>query len=141
MPSTSKKRIYTLIAVFILLANHCIAQLYRFTASQFICTKYQNQVVDPPEIKNLKNMPVEFDMDSSVLYIHSPSLQVYHLIGKPIEAFEQDSVATYTFWASDFKQVKCKISQKIYESEKAPHYAAFIIEYPDKTYLYYVERI
>ncbi len=51
------------------------AQIYKFRAVQFNCTRYQNQPMEPPETKDLKDMPVEFDMDSSILYIHSPNIQ------------------------------------------------------------------
>ena len=85
-------------------------------------------------------MAVEFDMDSSILYIHSPNLQVFRLNPKPLAAFEQDSIATYKFNGIDQKGVKCIVTSRLYESEKADHFAAFILEYPDKTYMYYVEK-
>lgn len=96
--------------------------------------------MEPPEFKDLKGMAVEFDMDSSILYIHSPNIQVFRLDPKPLDASEKDSIAIYKFNGIDQKGVKCMVTSRIYESEKAQHFGAFILEYPDKTYLYYVEK-
>lgn len=115
-------------------------QIYRYKATQFNCTRYQNEPMEPPESKDLKGMAVEFDMDSSILYIHSPNVQVFHLEAKPFGGGEKDSIMTYKFNGVDSKGVKCIITHKIYESEKAPHFASFWLEYPDKTYMYYVEK-
>jgi hypothetical protein len=117
------------------------AQVFKFRAVQFICTKYQNQPMEPPEFKDLKNMPVEFDNDSSILYIHSPSEQIFRLNKKPIDAFEKDSIAIYRFNATDQKGSKCIVSHRIYESASAPHFAAFVLEYTDKIFWYYVEKL
>jgi hypothetical protein len=129
------------LALFLLFTTSIKAQqIYKYKATQFICTRFQNQPIEPPEFKDLKGMAVEFDMDSSILYIHSPNIQVFHLNPKPIEAFERDSIATYRFNGIDAKGVKCIVTHKIYESEKADHFAAFWLEYPDKTYMYYLEK-
>lgn len=117
------------------------AQIYKFKAVQFICTRFQNQPMEPPEFKDLKNMPIEFDMDSSILYIHSPNIQVFHLDAKPFAGGEKDSIVNYKFNATDNHGVKCVVTHEIYESEKAPHLASFWLEYPDKTYMYYVEKL
>lgn len=129
------------IFLFLLLGGFTAhSQTYKFQAVQFICTRFRNETLEPPEFKDLKDMPVEFDMDSSIIYIHSPNLQIFHLDPKPIRAWEEDSIAIYKFNATDKKGVKCIVSQRVYESEKAPYFAAFVLEYPDKTYMYYVER-
>ena len=117
------------------------AQVFKFRAVQFICTKYQNQPMEPPEFKDLKNMPVEFDMDSSILYIHSPAMQIFHLESHPFDGGEKDSIMTYIFHGTDQKGIKCIVTHRIYESEKADHFAAFILEYPDKIFWYYVEKL
>ena len=116
------------------------AQIMRYKAVQFTCTKFENQAMDPPETKDLKGMLIEFDPDSSILYIHSPNIQVFHLDAKPFAMFEKDSIATYQFYGTDAKGVKCKVTHNLYESEKADHLGAFWVEYPDKVYMYYVER-
>ena len=116
------------------------AQIEHFKATQFICTRYQGQPMEPPEFKDLKGMAVELDMDSSILYIHSPKIQVFHMDKKPYAGGEKDSILNYKFHATDGKGVKCIVTQELYESEKAPHLASFWLEYPDKTYMYYVEK-
>lgn len=126
--------------VLLFLTLSAKAQIEHFKATQFICTRYQGQPMDPPEFKDLKGMAVEFDMDSSILYIHSPTIQIFRLDPKPIDAFEKDSIATYRFSGIDQKGTKCVVTHRIYESEKADHFAAFLLEYPDKTYIYYLER-
>jgi hypothetical protein len=132
------KNLISLSLLFFALAGH--AQIYKFRAVQFNCTRYQNQPMEPPETKDLKDMPVEFDMDSSILYIHSPNIQVFHLDKKPFAGGEKDSIVNYKFNATDSHGVKCIVTQEIYESEKAPHLASFWLEYPDKTYMYYLEK-
>jgi hypothetical protein len=131
---------YTTLLCFASISLSAHSQIEHFKATQFVCTKYEGQPVDPPEFKDLKGMTVEFNMDSSILYIHSPNVQVFRLNPKPIAAFEQDSIVTYKFNGIDQKGVKCNVSSRFYESEKADHFAAFILEYEDKTYLYYVEK-
>lgn len=116
------------------------AQILHFKATQFICTKYQGEPMEPPEFKDLDSMKVEFDMDSSILYIYSPKTQVFHLENKPFFIGERDSIATYKFNGTDIKGIKCIIRHDIFESNKAPHFASFWLEYPDKVYLYYLER-
>lgn len=96
--------------------------------------------MEPPEFKDLKGIAVEFDMDSSILYIHSPTIQIFRLDPKPIDAFEKDSITIYRFSGIDQKGTKCVVTHRIYESEKADHFAAFVLEYPDKIYMYYVEK-
>lgn len=129
-----------MLLILFCLSGSARAQLLHFRAVQFICTRYQNEPMEPPEFKDLDSMKVEFDMDSSILYIHSPAIQVFHLEGKPFSISEKDSVMTYRFNGADIKGVKCVIQHDIYESEKAPHFASFWLEYPDKIYMYYVER-
>lgn len=116
------------------------SQTFKFRATQFMCTRFQNQEMDPPEFKDCHNLAIEFSMDSSILYIHSPNVQVFRLESKPFGGGEKDSVMTYKFNGVDSKGVKCIITHKIYESGEAPHFASFWLEYPDKTYMYYVER-
>jgi hypothetical protein len=96
--------------------------------------------MEPPEMHDLKDMPIELNSDSSILYIHSPIVQIFHLDSKPFSVFEKDSIATFKFNGVDSKGIKCIVTHEIYESEKAPHLASFWLEYPDKTYMYYVEN-
>lgn len=117
------------------------SQTYKFKATQFVCTRFQNQPMDPPEFKDANGMAVEFNMDSSILYIHSPGIQVFHLDPQPFDGGEKDSVLTYKFHGISIKGIKCIITHELFLSEKAPHFASFWIEYPDETYMYYVERI
>ena len=126
--------------IILLLSLSGKAQIMRYTAVQFICTRFQGQSMDPPEFKDLKGMPIEFDMDSSILYIHSPTIQIFHCDSKPFVASEKDSVLTYKFHGIDSKGVKCTITHELYESDKADHLGSFWLEYPDKTFMYYVER-
>lgn len=129
-----------LLLLVLLSGSSAMGQIIHFKAVQFACTRYMSQPMEPPEFKDLDSMRVEFDMDSSILYIHSPTMQVFRLNPKPIEAFEKDSIATYRFNGTDAKGVKCIITHNIYESEKAAHFAAFWLEYPDKIFMYYVEK-
>ena len=117
------------------------AQVYKFRAVQFVCTRFQNQPMEPPEYKDLKDMPMEWSVDSSTLTIHSPNIQVFHIDPDPIVREEKDSVVRFKFNAVDNHGVKCLVTHEIYESEKAPHFADFWLEYPDKTYMYYVENL
>lgn len=114
-------------------------QVMKFKAVKFVCTRYNNQPMEPPEFKDLKGTPVEFNMDSSILYIYSPKSQVFHFEEKPIGGSEKDSVITYRFNAVDKSGAKCILTQSIYESETAPYLARVVLEYPDKTYLYYLQ--
>jgi hypothetical protein len=116
------------------------AQVMKYTAVQFNCTRYENQPMDPPETKDLKGMPIEFNMDSAILYIHSPNIQVFHCDLRPFSVTEKDSVMMYKFHGTDAKGVKCTVTHELYESEKAEHLGSFWLEYPDKTYMYYVEK-
>lgn len=132
------KNLISCVLLFLTLSGK--AQIEHFKATQFVCTRYQGQPMEPPEFKDLKGMAVEFDMDSSILYIHSPNIQVFRLDPKPLDASEKDSIATYKFNGIDQKGVKCMVTSRIYESEKAEHFAVFILEYPDREYWYYVEK-
>jgi|HubBroStandDraft_3_1064219.scaffolds.fasta_scaffold94218_3 hypothetical protein len=126
--------------ILLLLGLSGTAQVMHLKAVQFICTRFENQPMEPPEFQDLKGMPVEFDMDSSILYIHSPNIQVFHLDAKPFAGSNDDSILVYKFHGIDNKGVKCIITQELYESVKAPHLASFWLEYPDKTYMYYLEK-
>lgn len=117
------------------------SQVYKFKAVKYVCTRYQNQDMEPPEIKESKGIPVEFDMDSSILYIHSTIMQKFVFEGKPILYSEKDSIMRLKFNSIDKKGAKCLVTQDIYESELAEYYTAFIIEYPDKTYIYFLQRL
>jgi hypothetical protein len=127
--------------LLICMAFSANAQVYRFRAVQFICTRYQNEPMEPPEYKDLKDMPMEWSVDSSTLTIHSPNIQVFRIDPNPIVREEKDSVVRFKFNAVDNHGVKCLVTHEIYESEKAPHFADFWLEYPDKTYMYYVEKL
>lgn len=126
--------------ILLLLGLSSEAQVMHLKAVQFICTRYQNEAMEPPEFKDLNGMPVEFDMDSSIIYIHSPNIQIFHLDAKPFAGSNDDSILVYKFHGIDNKGVKCVITHEIYESVKAPHLASFWLEYPDKTYMYYLEK-
>lgn len=126
--------------LFLILSVGVQAQIMKYRSTQFVCTKFQNQVLDPPEFKDLKDMAIEFSMDSSVLTIHSPAVQVFHLENKPFRAFEKDSSVTYQFRGVDQKGVKCVVTHVIHESEKPEHLGYFELAYSDKTYLYYVDQ-
>jgi hypothetical protein len=131
---------YTILLCFASITLSAHSQIEHFKATQFICTRYQGQPMEPPEFKDLNGVAVEFDMDSSILYIHSPAVQIFRLDPKPTDAYEKDSIVTYKFNGVDQKGVKCTVTHRIYESERADYFAAFILEYPDKTYMYYVNR-
>ncbi|SRR5712692_3845782 len=133
-------KLLILLTLLVLGTIICNAQVMKFKAVQFICTRYQNQTLEPPEFKDLKDMPVEFNMDSSIFYIHSPTIQVFRLDTKPIGGSEVDSVMTYIFNGVDNKGRKCILTHSIYESESALYFAKIILEYPDKTYLYYLQK-
>lgn len=134
------KLILTLL-FFTLIISAAHSQIMKFKAVKFVCTRYENQPMVPPEYKDLKGIPVEFNMDSSILYIRSPSIQVFRFDEKPISGSEKDSVISYRFNSVDKNKVKCILIQKIYESESAPYLAEIIVEYPDKTYIYYLQRL
>jgi hypothetical protein len=91
-----------LILIFLYLAAYRTdAQTYKYKAVQFICTRFQNHSIEPPEIHDLKDMPVEFNMDSSILYIHSPNIQVFHIGPNPLVREEKDSIVRLKFNATD----------------------------------------
>lgn len=126
--------------IFFAVITSVNGQIVKFKAVKYICTRYQNQPLEPPEFRDLKGMAVEMDMDSSILYIHSPKLQVFHFDEKPIDGWEKDSVLTYKFRAVDKNGVKCILTHNIYESNSMPYFADVILQYPDKTYMYYLQR-
>lgn len=132
------KLIFILLTPFIFCSAH--SQVMKFRAVKFVCTRYNNQDMDPPESKNLKGTPVELNMDSSILYIHSPTLQVFQFNDKPLEVSEKDSIMSYSFFSVDKNKVKLTLTHLIYESGSAPYFAAVILDYRDKTYIYYLQK-
>src|SRR5882757_4286115 len=128
-----------LILLFSLLISTAHSQIVKFKAVKFVCTRYKNQPMEPPESKVLNGISVELNMDSSILYIYSPIVQVFHFDEKPISGSEKDSIISYSFNSVDKNTVRCVLTHKIYESEDAPYLAEIILEYADKTYMYYLQ--
>lgn len=116
------------------------SQIMRFKAVQFICTRFQNQAMDPPEFKDLDSLKVEWDMDSTILHIHTHTEQRYTLNRNPISSENTDSMVVTKFNGIDRLGVSCSVTMVIYKLDKFPHLALIGIEYPDKTYMYYVEK-
>lgn len=115
-------------------------QSLRFKAVEFVCTRYQNQPVNPPEIKVCNGFPVTFDMDSSFLRISSPNEQQIALKVISGSYVENDSLIITKFDGADRKGLKCLVTAYLYKTLPRKHAASFTLEYPDKTYMYYVEE-
>lgn len=132
---------YILISLFFIsIKGH--AQIMKFQAVQFICPRFQNALLDPPEFHDCKNMPVEWDMDSSFVYIHSPSEQIFHFNKSPIAMEEKDSVLTTQFKAKNMKTyTNCYITLKVYERGTDKYFASITIQYPDNTYIYNLQKM
>jgi hypothetical protein len=133
-------KIITLFIGFLLFFEPGRTQVLKFKAVQFICTKYQNQPLDPPEFQDCHNMLVEFNQDSSFLRIHSPNIQLFTLERKPIFMQEKDSVLFTLFAGKNAKGEKCRILFKLYERETDKYWASVTIEYPDKIFMYYLQK-
>lgn len=130
-----------LIIITLCLTTLCAsAQVNRFTATQFICTKYMGQNLDPPEFHDLKNMPIEYDENKNIVYIHSPALQTFRLGAPVLMDDAEDSLCKYHYEAIDHKGKKCILTEIIFKTKKPDHFAVFMLEYPDKAYWYYVEK-
>ena len=129
-----------LMIVCVCIVGHGYAQTMQYKAVQFVCTKYNNYVFDPPEIKDCGKFPILFDMDSSILSIQSPKPQRFILDAKPLSFSEDDSTIYTLFNAVDEKGKKCKITAYLYKRESDKYAAQFWMEYPDKKYMYYVDN-
>lgn len=116
------------------------AQTFTYKAVQFVCTRYQNQPLEPPEFKDCNGFPIDFDIDSSTLNIHSPNGQFFRMIVIPGSYKETDSITEVKFNAMDKKGAKCRISVELYPRDKSKHDGCFWLEYPDKIYMYFVEK-
>lgn len=92
-----------------------------------------------PSEADLKDMAVEFDMDSTILTIHSPTIQVFHLQNKPVSYSDVDSVITTVFAGIAKNGKKCNVIITFYKSQSAQHFVCFKIEYYDETYMYYAD--
>jgi len=126
-----------IIILLIAINTSAFSQTMQYKAVQFVCTKYQGKELDPPEIKELTGFPIQFDMDSSILFIQSPKMQRFVLDAKPISFSEDDSTIYTLFNAVDEKGRKCKITAYVYKRESDKYAAEFWMEYPDKKYVYY----
>lgn len=128
-----------LLLIFYFVSTKADSQVLKFKAVEFIALRYENKAVDPPMRKACDSFLVNLDMDKSILDIHSPKEQVFNLTPLKDAYGENDTVAILRFDGKNDKG-DCRIKIIFYKLPNRLHPESFVLEYPDKTYMYYLEE-
>jgi hypothetical protein len=117
------------------------AQIDKFRAVEFVMTRYQGKEVAPPFHQAIDNYPVILNGDSGTFSIKGPKDQFFDIKNDPSGFNQTDSAITVRFNATDREGTNCYIIAVFTKLESAKHDGFFIVAYPDKSYLYFVERV